>query len=284
VVWKANTSYKFSSDLMAYFTYSTGYRTGNVNRVAPCVLPLPPGQNVCALPNELAYGPDKTRNEELGVRASLLDKRLQFTLDAFHVDWNDIQVPSETINGATGIIKNGGTGVSKGFEFSGSFKVMRELTVQATYSYVDAHLTEDVPGLVVSQGVAYDAKSGDRLPGSAKNSGAIQATYTYPLGDGKDVEFSWATTYEGDIYSRVGLRGFGEVIPHYTTHRASLTYHARKFEVGAFVDNIFDKYAVTAVSNDVSSFNQVRTGVVERYYAYGVLTPRRAGLEFRFHY
>jgi hypothetical protein len=36
VVWKANTSYKFSKDLLVYATYSTGYRTGNVNRVAPC--------------------------------------------------------------------------------------------------------------------------------------------------------------------------------------------------------------------------------------------------------
>jgi len=63
VVWKANTSYKFSDDLMAYFTYSTGYRTGNVNRVAPCPFAPPPaapppGQNVCANPDELAYGPD----------------------------------------------------------------------------------------------------------------------------------------------------------------------------------------------------------------------------------
>jgi outer membrane receptor protein involved in Fe transport len=269
---------------MAYFTYSTGYRTGNVNRVAPCVIPLPAGQNVCAMPNELSFGPDKTRNKELGVRGSLLDKRLQFSADVFHIGWNDIQVPSQTINGATGITKNGGTAVSKGFELSGSFKVLPELSVQATYSYVDAHLTQDVPDLVVSQGVAYDAKAGDRLPGSAKNSGAVQATYTYPLSGNRDVEFSWATTYKGDVYSRVGLRGSGEVIPHYTTHRASLTYHARKFEIGAFVDNIFDKYAVTAISNDKSSYNQVRTGVVERYYAQAVLTPRRAGLEFRFHY
>jgi len=284
VVWKANTSYKFSNDLMAYFTYSTGYRTGNVNRVAPCILPLPPGQNVCALPNELAYGPDKTRNMELGLRASLLDRRLQFTVDGFHVNWNGIQVPSETINGATGIIKNGGKAISKGVEFSGSFKIIPELTVQATYSYVDAHLTEDVPALVVSQGVGYDAKAGDRMPGSAKNSGALQATYTYPLADGRDVEFSWATTYEGNIYSRVGLRGSGEIMPSFVTHRASLTYHAKKFEAGLFVDNLFDKYAVTAISNDVSSYNQVRTGVVERYYALGVLTPRRAGVEFRIHY
>jgi outer membrane receptor protein involved in Fe transport len=283
-VWKANTSYKFSNDLLAYFTYSTGYRTGNVNRVSPCIFPLLGGQNVCALPNELSYGPDKTRNLEVGLRASLFQKRLQFTIDGFHVDWSAIQIPSRTVNGATGITVNGGKAVSQGFEFSGLVKITPQLVFQATYSYTDAHLTEDAPGIVVSQGTPYSAFAGDRLPGSTKNSGAAQITYTHPLSDGRDVEFNWAATYRGSIYSRVGLRGFGEIMPSYVTHRASITYHAEKFEVGVFADNIFDKYAVTAVSNDRSSFNQTRSGIVERYYALGVLTPRRVGVDFRFHY
>lgn len=283
-VWKANTSYKFSPDLLAYATYSTGYRIGGVNRVAPCVLPLPPGQNVCALPNELVYGPDKTRNMEIGIRASLLDKRLQFTVDAFRVKWNDVQVPSQTVNGAVGITTNAGGAVSTGVEFSGSFRILPALTLQGTYSYIDAHLSEDFPDLVVSQGVRYDAKAGDRLPGSAKNSGSAQLTYTHKLANGSDIEASWAATYTGDIYSRVGLRGFGEKIPGYTTHRASVTYRTRHFDVGLYADNVFDKYAYTAVSNDLSSFNQARTGVVERYYTRSVLTPRRVGLDVRLRY
>jgi outer membrane receptor protein involved in Fe transport len=284
-VWKANTSYKFSDALFAYATYSTGYRTGNVNRVAPCILPLDPNvQNVCALPNEVAYGPDKTRNLEVGVRASLFDKRLQFTLSGFHVNWNAVQVPSRTVNGAVGITVNGGKAVSQGFEFTSQLKITPELILQGTWSYTDAHLTEDAPGIVVSGGAPVDAFKGDRLPGSAKNSGSVQATYTYPLGEGKDIEATWATTYTGNIYSRVGLRGNGEEIPGYVTHRASVTYHGGMFDLGVFADNIFDKYAVTAVSNDRGSYDQTRTGVVERYYAYGVLTPRRVGIDFRFHY
>lgn len=284
VVWKANTSYKFSQNLLAYFTYSTGYRIGGVNRVAPCVTPLPPGQNICALPNELAFGPDKTRNMEVGVRASLFDRRLQFTVDAFKVRWTGIQVPSETVNGATGITVNGSKALSQGIEFSGSLKVTPRFVVEGIYSYVDAHLTEDVAGLVVSQGVRYDAFAGDRLPGSTKNSGSVQGTYIFPLGEQRDIQANWTTTYTGDIYSRVGLRGFGEAIPGYVTHRASLTYRSKTYEVGVFADNIFDKYAVTAISNDYSSYNQVRSGVAERYYALGVLTPRRVGIDFRLHY
>lgn len=284
IVWKANTSYKFNDNLMAYFTYSTGYRVGGVNRVVPCVLPLPAGQNLCALPNELVYGPDKTRNEELGVRASLFDKRLQITLDGYHIDWTGVQVPSQTVNGAIGITVNGANAVSKGFDAQATLKVTPRLTLMGTYSYVDAHLTEDVPGLVVSQGVRYDAYAGDRLPGSSKNSGSAQLIYDYPLGEGRKVEATWATVYRGNIYSRVGDRGNGQTIPHYITHSVSLNYITRKFEVGMFADNLFDKYAVTAISNDISSYNQVRTDVTERYYALGVLTPRRVGIEFRIHY
>jgi iron complex outermembrane receptor protein len=289
LVWKANTSYKFSDQLLAYFTYSTGYRVGGVNTVVACTAEdlaraAAGGQVLCALPNELFYGPDKTRNIEVGVRASLFDKRLQVTVDGFRVNWTGVQVPSQTVNGAIGITVNGADAISQGFDFQGTVRVTPNLSVTGTYSYVDAHLTQDVTGLVVSQGIRYDASDGDRLPGSAKNSGSAQVNYSYPLGDGRKIEANWATIYRGNIYSRVGLRGNGEIIPSYVMHSASLNYVTKQYEVGVFADNIFDKYAVTAISNDVSSKNQVRTDVVERYYALGVLTPRRVGVEFRVHY
>lgn len=287
MVWKANTSYKFSDDLMTYFTYSTGYRTGNVNRVAPCILPLPAGQNVCALPSELAYDPDKTRNMELGVRASVLDKRLQLTASVFHIDWTGLQLPSQTVNGAVGITVNAKDAVSQGFEFTARAKITSNLKFQATYSYTDAHLVEDAPN-IVSDSTQPDGKAdafkGDRLPGSTRHSASAQISYTQPLSGDTDIEATWATTYTGDIYSRVGLRGNGEVIPGYTTHRASLTYHGEHFDVGLYADNIFNKYAITSIGNDRSSYNVVRTGVVERYYATGILTPRRVGIDLRFRY
>lgn len=289
LVWKANTSYKFSDALLVYFTYSTGYRVGGVNSVVACTAEdlaraAAGGQVLCALPNELFYGPDRTRNMELGLRASLFDKRLQLTVDGFRVNWTGVQVPSQTVNGAIAITVNGANAISQGFDFEGTLKITPDLSVSGTYSYVDAHLTEDVTGLVVSQGIRYDAFAGDRLPGSSKNSGSAQVNYVYPLSGDRRIEANWATVYRGNIYSRVGLRGNGEVIPSYVTHSASLKYVTNRYEIGLFADNIFDKYAVTAISNDVSSYNQVRTDVVERYYALGVLTPRRVGIDFRIHY
>ncbi|MEN2792871.1 TonB-dependent receptor [Sphingomonas oligophenolica] len=303
-VWKANTSYKVSDGLLVYGTYSTGYRVGGANRVVACTpedlaRAAAGGQVLCALPDELFYGPDKTRNAEIGLRGTLLDRRVQFTLAGFRTHWTGIQVPSTTIYGAIGITKNAGKAISQGVEFTGLVKVTPRLVVQATYAYTDAHLTSLAPALVVVQdpGPGYtsnlfDGEPGDRLPGSTKHSGSAQATYTYPLGGERTIEANWTATYTGDIYSRVGLRGFGTDIPGYITHRASVTFHAPKYEVSLFADNIFDKYAITSIGNDRSSLDRIRDafgtvagqGVVERFYTQSVLTPRRVGIELSYHY
>jgi outer membrane receptor protein involved in Fe transport len=299
VVWKANTSYKFSNNLLAYATYSTGYRVGGANRVVACTpedlqRAAAGGQVLCALPNELFYGPDKTRNAEIGIRGALFDKRLQFTIDGFHVNWTGIQVPSQTIYGAIGIIKNAGKAVSQGVELTATVKITPELVLQGNYAYTDAHLTSVAPNLVVVQDPQEQiaGEPGDRLPGSTKNSGSLQATYTYPLGEGRTIEANWTATYTGDIYSRVGLLGFGTRIPGYVTNRASVTYRTKRYDISLFADNIFDKYAVTSIGNDQSSLNRIRdafgtvagAGVVERFYTQSVLTPRRVGIDINFHY
>ncbi|WP_256890214.1 TonB-dependent receptor [Acidomonas methanolica] len=277
IVWKANASYRFSPQLMSYFTYSTGYRVGGYNRVAACVLPINTSvQNICALPNEISYKPDSTRNIELGFRGNLFHNRFVFSIDGYHVDWLNVQVPSQTVYGAVGITTNGGRAASNGFEFSGSLRITRQFHVTANYSYVDAHLTEGVADLV--NGVA-NAYAGDRLPGSMKNSGAITATYILPLDDDRTLRFNWMAAYSGSIYSTVGLRDYGTRIPSYVTHRASINYRSGKWNMSLFMNNIFNQRAITAVSNQSNTLNEQVTGVTERYYAQSILAPRVVGLE-----
>lgn len=291
-VWKFNTSYNFTPDLMVYATYSKGYRIGGPNTVAPCDDPLPPGQNICALPNELQFGPDTTKNLEVGFRTQLFDRKLSLNFDVFSIDWSGLQVASATLNGATGITVNGGTAKSKGFETSFQLRPVPELSIQGTYSYTDAKLTQDVPGIITiretpgdysNRFAQLDALSGDRLPGSAKNSGSLGATYTVPLKDG-DLIANWTATYRGDVVSRLGWdRAYGDKIPGYVLHRASLTYETDKYSIGLFANNIFDKYAVVSVDNDRSRIG-VNDGIAVRYYRQSVASPRTFGLEARFKY
>ncbi len=279
LVWKLNASYKFTPDIMAYTTYSKGYRIGGVNRVVPCVLPLAAGQNLCALPDELSYGPDKVKNIEVGLRASLFDRRLTTNIAVYHIDWNGIQLAGQTQNGAIGITVNGGTAVSKGVEFNFTARPIDNLRIMGTYSYNDAHLTQDVVGLMdVNGGSDVDALSGDRLPGSTKNSGSLGATYTIPVGDA-DVDLNWTAIYTGNVVTRIGARAGGETLPSYTVHRAYVSYKREDYEVKLYADNIFDKYAVTSVGNDLTR-RIVNDGIISRYYARNVLSPRKIGVEF----
>lgn len=293
-VWKFNTSYDFTPDIMVYATYSKGYRIGGPNSVAPCppVLNPPPAQNVCALPNELQYGPDTTKNAEIGIRAQLFDRKVTFNFNVFQINWEGIQVDSATLNGIVGITVNGGKAKSEGFETSFQIKPVPGLSFQGTYSYVNARLTEDVPNIIAvndpagtypSNPIQLDALAGDRLPGSARHSGSLGATYTTPFLDGELVA-DWAATYRGDVVTRIGWdRAYGDRLPNYVLHRASLTYETSRFSLGVFGNNIFNRYAVTSVSNDRSRVG-LNDGVVLRYYKRSVLNPRTFGLELRVKY
>ncbi|MEI6485674.1 MAG: TonB-dependent receptor [Sphingomonadales bacterium] len=289
LVYKLNTSYKFRDGLLVYGTFSTGYRIGGPNTVAPCILPLGPGQNVCALPNEQFYGPDKTYNKEIGIRGTFFDNRLTINADVFHIVWSGLQVGSQTVNGAVGITTNAGAAVSKGFEFSGSARLTNNLTLSGTYAYVDAHLTQDAPGLVVRSGAdgsSFTAKAGDRLPGSQKNSGTLTATWKKDIGDDTNLAINWGLIYHGNQFSKVGNRGLGEVIPAYWLNRASINLTKGRYEFGVYANNIFNVYAITSVGNDFGKIGVQNQdyGISRRFYSYAVMTPRTVGIEARVHF
>lgn len=288
-VWKFNSSYNFTPDIMLYATYSKGYRVGGPNSVAPCGVLVPGQQAVCALPDEEQFLPDTTKNIEVGVRAQLFDRMLTVNANAFSIDWDGIQVGSATINGVVGITVNGGKGKAKGFETSFQLRPFPRVSIQGTYAYLDARLTEDVNDLIAvnspagtypSKPIRLDGLAGDRLPGSAKNSGSLGATYTAPFADGSIVA-DWTATYRGSVVTRVGWdRAFGDKLPGFTTHRASLFYDTDKFSVGLFANNIFDKYAVGSISNDRSRVG-LNGGVRLRYLRQNVISPRSFGIEAR---
>ena len=292
-VWKLNSSYNFTPGLMVYATYSKGYRIGGPNTVAPCILPLDPTQqNVCALPNEIQFGPDSTKNAEIGIRTQLFDRKLTFNFNVFQIKWEGIQVDSATINGIVGITVNGGKAKSEGFEASFQARPIPGLSIQGTYSYVNARLTEDVAKIIAvndpagtypSNPIQLDALSGDRLPGSAKNSGSLGVAYSLPFRDGNIVA-DWTATYRGNVVTRLGWdRAFGDKLPSYVLHRASLAYETDRYSLGLFANNIFDKYAVASVANDRSRVG-LNDGVVLRYYKQTVINPRTFGIEARFKY
>lgn len=288
VVWKFNTSYKITPDLMLYATYSEGYRIGGPNSVPPCPEDLDDVQNACALPNEQFYGPDKTQNKEIGIRATLFGGKLQTTVSGYHIKWEGIQLASQTQYGIAGIIANGGSAVSKGLEATFNARPIDGLTITGSYSYNDSRLTEDVIGLLTirnqnlrarPKNIRVNVLDGDRLPGTARHTGSLGVTYDANVGTDAVVSTSFAATYQGEVLSRIGARAGGEVIPDYILARASFGYRRGNYEVRLYADNLFNKFAVSSVGEDLSR-RIINDGIVSRYYTNAVIAPRKVGIEY----
>lgn len=274
---KLNTSYAFTDDIMGYATWSEGYRIGGVNSVAPCLLPLPPGQNICALPNEVLIDPDRTTNFEVGVHSMLFDGRLTLNGAIYTIDWEDIQTQSTTENGAIPITVNGGAARSRGVEVSFQMQTSGPWSFAGTYGYNDGELTSFAAGLVDG----FDAFSGDRLSGTPEHMGSLFVSYERPLSNGWNLDASYGITATSDVLTKVGLRGNGERLGGYSVHSASVQVSRDQWSATLYADNLTNKFAETSVRQDPSYVRDVGNFALRRYYR-DVLRPRAVGIEFRY--
>ena len=68
-----------------------------------------------------------------------------------------------------------------------------------------------------------------------------------------DIRANWTAVYRGNVVTRLGWdRAYGDKLPSFVTHRATIGYETDVFSVNLFADNIFDNYAVVSVANDRS--------------------------------
>ena len=86
---RGNVTWHVTPDVMAYYTFSQGFRPGAFNRSSSAVAPGAGGVDQFQKPN--GYGPDSLQNQEIGVKATFLDNRLQVDLSGYLMQWNSVQ-------------------------------------------------------------------------------------------------------------------------------------------------------------------------------------------------
>jgi outer membrane receptor protein involved in Fe transport len=291
-LFKVNTSYKFTNDIMAYVTISEGFRIGGANDVPACPSDIAEieTQIICALPNEQSYIPDTTTNYELGLKTAWFKNKFYLNAAIFNVDWDDAQVNGATTNGSVGYTANAEGANSKGLELSSRAMLSENLTMYATYSYAKAELTADAPFLfgVFNPDVQYfyDGSDGDRLPGSPESSFSLGIVYSTEVMD-KMLDVSYGLTGQSDSYSKVGLKDDGEALPGYGLSNITAKLSDEDWSVTFYVNNLFDKYTFLSVRGDLSQIgagqeiNQNRTDLT-RGYGHFINTPRTVGLKFKY--
>lgn len=260
-IFKVNTSYNITEDVMGYFTWSQGFRRGGANSI-------PVGGQVNIDPRDRFFNPDTVDNYEGGIRSTWLDNRLLFNAALFYIDWKDIQVATRTQTGSIPITANAGSARSKGLEIETRFAATDELTIGGGYAFVDAELTEDT---VTRNGTFRD---GTRLPGSPRHAFNLSLDYEQALGDvgvltwHLDGNYSSGITTAAITENNPDFDTFGS----YTLVNASVTLDREDgWSAKLFARNIFDTYEYIGQRGPAAYGEQGRFFLIPR--------PRTIGIE-----
>lgn len=125
LTFKAGADYKFTDDVMAYGSFSRGYKSAVFNLLAY---------------NRNPNKPEIVDSYEIGLKTTLLDRRLRINIAGF---WNDISNPQVSlIQAGTVLFSNAGSARSRGVDVDLQAAVSSGLTLRASASYVDSVYTD----------------------------------------------------------------------------------------------------------------------------------------------
>lgn len=184
VTWLVTPSYHITPNLMAYFRAATGYRPGGPNT------PLP------GIPS--TFAPDKVYSYELGVKGAPRGKNFSFDASIFDIEWKNIQLLDTDPVSQFTYFSNGSAARSQGLELAGGWRPWRGFTVNPTFTYTDARLSQNLPGPSATV-TPLAGVSGDELPFTAKFTADLGVQQSFPL-------TSSLSGYVGADYSYVGRR------------------------------------------------------------------------------
>ena len=188
---RLGVQYDLSDSVMAYLTYSRGYK-GPAYNVFFNMQPRDTG----------ALKPETSNNWELGLKASAWDNRLTTNLAVFHSEYDNYQANFfDTVAGqvVTRLI-NAGSVSTEGVEADYALQVTRQLKVSGALAYTRARIDEfSCPaGAAASCNV-----NGKPLPYSPDWKSYVRADYSIPLDNGLDIElgtdYSWQSEVQYDI-------------------------------------------------------------------------------------
>jgi iron complex outermembrane receptor protein len=246
VTWKVNSSYKFSDEVLAYGTISTGFRSGGLNAVSQPFEKIP-----------AAYAPDSLTNYELGAKGRLWGGLFDYQADVYFIKWNNIQVQETTADAAFVYQGNAGTADVKGFEFEFTAHPINYLSATFAGSYQEAYLTQGATAQQYALNKTL-GRTGDGIPNVPRFQANFGLNYTRPIMNGWEGVVATDLTFRGreNSYFSSAVLSLGppivfENVPlsSYTLVNLRLGVINGPWSVTAFARNLMDKRAEISAIN-----------------------------------
>jgi iron complex outermembrane recepter protein len=175
-------------------------------------------------PDGSVLEPERGTQYEVGVKAELLDGRLAATFAAYNITKSNI---ATTDLANTDFFIALGKQRSQGFELNVAGEISPGWNVIASYSYIDAKITEDNDGF-----------AGNRPSNVPFNTASLWTTYQLQQGDLQGLGFGVGLFYVGD---RQGDFSNTYIIPGYLRTDAAIYYQRDNWRAGVNIQNLFNQ-------------------------------------------
>lgn len=173
----ARVEYQLTPAILTYASWSRGRKSAGYNLDRAQTAMVPDASN--------AFAPEVVDAAEIGAKASLLDRRLLVSVDAFHQSYEDFQL--NTFLGTTFLVRSIPEVTAKGAEIEATAR-LDGLTLQGGLIYAQTEYGDaPVAGLPLL--------AGNRLSFAPLWSGSLAGTWERPVASGLTARATLATKY-----------------------------------------------------------------------------------------
>lgn len=283
--FKLNASYDVSDELLAYATFSQGFRRGGRNNFRDF------NGNIVT-DDSLSYEPDSIDNYEVGLKGYFFDQKLYLQTNIYQIQWNDPQTFRSQaveygfpINGT----ENGPDAETQGWELSSRFNINDNWALTYSTATTEGRFTDTLThclyegGSEPSDSGCRTWTNGDLLGGAPKWKHNFGVSFNGDLG-GYPVWASLRGRYVGatntdredTVYETQDTGTVTYVVvpwqrPSYTLFHMNAGMRFNNLSAGLWVDNLF---------NDDPIVSSQRAGVLGRRIFNA--TPRTIGMSLSY--
>jgi len=229
--WLASLSWKPTRGLLAYVSYSTGYKGAGLNLNAAVSAGTP-----------LILKPEKVQDWEAGLKQELFANRLVLNLSLYRTRLTGLQANIVPSNGNRSYLANVGNVRAKGIEADANWRVSQLLTLSANGAYNDARYSSyhNAPCPVGITGTC--DLTGARVYQAPKWTANAIADVHFETGQGVRPYAIARYSYRSSMYGTVDDGPYG-LVPAYgiVGLRAGATFAGGRYDLSAWIENAFDK-------------------------------------------
>jgi iron complex outermembrane receptor protein len=230
---KVGVQLHFTDDIMAYASYSEGYKTGGWTTRLSNPLPTAPD-----------FDEEKAKTIEVGLKSQFLDHRLQVNAAVFTTKYDGIQLNFQ--QGVSPTIQNAGDARIKGAELELTAAPVSGFTVNASLGYLDAYYTDVlVPAQVAANPFQAGVFPGADLPKTPKFKANLSPRYEFNVANGAAVILLGDWTHTAKMWNDTE-RAYLLERPKTDVFNASVTYRTTDhWELSVGATNIGDERYLT---------------------------------------